>query len=303
MKSRDNLSPAVRVFCLSLLLATLIGLTWALPPMPQPPEYHRFADQRSCLGLPNCLDTASNAFFLLAGLTGLHFLLGPSARRAFIEPREALPYALFFFAAILIGLGSGWYHLAPDNGRLLWDRAAIALAFMAWLTAVLCERVGPRAGLRLLPLLVAAGLGSVAYWHLSEARGAGDLRLYGLVQITPMLLIPLLLLLIAAGLGSVAYWDWSEARGAGDLRLYGLVQATPLLLIPLLLRLYPPRYSGDRDLAVIIALYLLALLCDFGDRRIFALTGALVSGHTTKHLVAGLAGYWVVRRLQRRRIL
>lgn len=261
MRIRDNFSPGAKAFGLSLLLAALVGLTWALPPIPQPPEYHHFADQRSCLGLPNCLDTASNALFVLAGLAGLRFLLGPSARRAFIEPREALPYALFFFAAMLIGFGSGWYHLAPDNGRLVWDRAAIALALMAWLAAILCERVGLMAGLRLLPLLVAAGLGSVAYWHVSEARGAGDLRLYGLVQITP------------------------------------------LLLIPLLLRLYPPRYSGDRDLMAVIGLYLLALLCDFGDRRIFTLTGTLVSGHTVKHLAAGLAAYWVLHRLQRRQIL
>lgn len=261
MRIRDNFSPGAKAFGLSLLLAALVGLTWALPPIPQPPEYHHFADQRSCLGLPNCLDTASNALFVLAGLAGLRFLLGPSAHRAFIEPREALPYALFFFAVILIGFVSGWYHLAPDNGRLVWDRAAIALALMAWLAAILCERVGPMAGLRLLPLLIAAGLGSVAYWHISEARGAGDLRLYGLVQITP------------------------------------------LLLIPLLLRLYPPRYSGDRDLMAVIGLYLLAVLCDFGDRRIFTLTGTLVSGHTVKHLAAGLAAYWVLRRLQRRRIL
>lgn len=261
MKSRDNLSPVVKVFCLALLLVVLAGFTWALPRIPQPPEYHHFADQRSCFGLPNCRDTASNALFLLAGVAGLRFLFAPSARRTFIEPGEALPYALFFCATILIGLGSGWYHLAPDNGRLVWDRAAIALALMAWLAAVLCERVGPKAGLCLLPLLVAAGLGSVAYWGLSEARGAGDLRLYGLVQVTPM------------------------------------------LLIPLLLRLYPPRYSGDRDLAAVIGFYLLALLCDLGDRRIFTFTGGLVSGHTVKHLLAGLAGYWIVHRLQRRRIL
>lgn len=261
MRMRDTLSPRAKASVLSLLLAALVGLTWALPRIPQPPEYHRFADQRSCLGLPNCLDTASNVLFLLAGLAGLRFLLGPSAHRAFIEPREALPYALFFFAAMLIGFGSGWYHLAPDNGRLVWDRAAIALALMAWLAAILCERLGPVAGLRLLPLLIAAGLGSVAYWSFSEVGGAGDLRLYGLVQVTPM------------------------------------------LLIPLLLRLYSPRYSGDRDLMAVIGLYLLALLCDFGDRRIFTLTGALVSGHTVKHLAAGLAVYWVLHRLQRRRIL
>ena len=242
-----------------LLAAVLAGITFMLPRIPQPLQYHDFADQRACFGLPNCLDTASNALFVLAGAAGLHFLYSSSARRTFIDPREALPYVLFFFATMLVGFGSGFYHLAPANDRLMWDRAAVALALMAWFAAILCERVSLTAGLRLLPLL------------------------------------------ITAGLGSAVYWGWSEAQELGDLRAYGLTQLTAMLLIPLLLRLYKPRYSGDQDILGVIGLYLLALLCDFSDRPVFALTGGLVSGHTAKHVIAALAAYWVVLHLKRRR--
>jgi hypothetical protein len=112
----------------------------------------------------------------------------------------------------------------------------------------------------------------------------------------------LLPLLFAAALGSVGYWGWSEAHGIGDLRAYGLMQFYPMLLIPLLLWLYPPRYSGDKDILAVIGLYLLALLCDLTDRPIAALTG-VVSGHTVKHVIAALAIYWVAWHLKRRRIL
>ncbi len=255
------MSPAARAFGLWLLVVVLAGFAMMLPPIPQPLSYHELADRRACLGLSNCLDTASNALFVLAGAAGLFFLRSESGRRAFIDPRAARPYWLFFFATALIGFGSGYYHLAPGNERLLWDRLAIMLAFMAWFAAILSERVGPRAGLRLLPLL------------------------------------------LVAGLGSVLYWGWSETRGMGDLRPYGLMQLYPMLLIPLLLRLYPPRYSGDRDILAVIGLYLLALLGDLGDRPIFALTGGLVSGHTIKHVIAALAVYGVVLHLRRRQAL
>ncbi|MDH4234895.1 MAG: alkaline phytoceramidase, partial [Gallionella sp.] len=76
----------------------------------------------------------------------------------------------------------------------------------------------------------------------------------------------------------------------------------PLLLIPLLLWLYPPRYSGDKDIMITIALYLLALLCDFMDQPIAAVTG-VVSGHTAKHVIAALAMYWVLVRLKRLRLI
>ncbi len=253
--------PDRKAISLWLLAAAVAGLTWALlPPIPQPLQYHNFADRSTCFGIAGCFDVATNALFALAGLAGLIFLSSESGRHAFVDAREALPYRLFFFAAILVAIGSGYYHLAPDNERLVWDRAAISLAMMSLLAAVLCERVNLAAGLRMLPLL------------------------------------------FAAGLGSVAWWSWSEANGIGDLRAYGLMQFYPMLLIPLLLRLYPPRYSGDRDILAVIGLYLLALLCDLTDHRIAELTG-LFSGHTAKHAVAALAVYWVVIRLKRRRIL
>jgi len=91
------------------------------------------------------------------------------------------------------GLASAYYHLAPDNAGLAWDRAAMALAFMAWLSAVIAERVGARAGLALLVSLCAAGQAAVVYWYWSETQGAGDLRPWLLVQLMPILLVPLLL--------------------------------------------------------------------------------------------------------------
>lgn len=184
---------ASKTLGLGLLVLLLTGLVCMLPAIPQPPAYHEFADRRPVFGLANGLDTLSNGLFLLAGGLGLACLRSASQRGAFSDRREAWPYALFFVAVILIGFASGFYHLAPDNERLVWDRAAMALAFTAWSAAVISERVSLKAGLVLLPLLLAAGLGSVFYWGWSETQGQGDLRAYGLMQLLPILLIPLLL--------------------------------------------------------------------------------------------------------------
>jgi hypothetical protein len=45
-----------------------------LPPLRQPEGYHRFADQRAWLGIPNILNVISNAPFLMTGWLGLRFL-------------------------------------------------------------------------------------------------------------------------------------------------------------------------------------------------------------------------------------
>lgn len=240
-----------------LLFVALAAVAWRIPPVPQPPEYHRFADASTCLGIPHCLVTLSNLLFMLAGLAGLRFLGSDAGRRAFVDRREMPPYAWFFFATVLVGFGSGYYHLAPDNSRLVWDRAAIALALMSWFAAIVGERIDLAWGRRLLPVLVLAGLGSAFYWL------------------------------------------WSENVGRGDLRAYALMQLVPILFVPLLLWLYPPRYSGDCDIAVVLGLYPAALLCDFLDRPIAELAG-VVSGHTLKHVLAAAAAFQVMIGLRRR---
>lgn len=184
-----------------LLLLALAGIAigWALsrPPLPQETAYHCFADQRTLLGLPHCFNVISNLPFLVIGVLGLKFLGSCEAIRPggpFRQPSERWPFALFFLGVGLTAFGSAYYHLDPNNGRLLWDRLPMAVAFMALFAAVLGERVRTSIGLALLPVLVLVGLASVLYWHWTEERGQGDLRPYYLVQFGTMLALPVLLL-------------------------------------------------------------------------------------------------------------
>lgn len=164
-----------------------------LPPIPQDPSYHAFADQRSFAGIPNVLNVSSNILLLTAGLWGMFSL----RRRAFffIRESEKTPYLVFFVGVALTGPGSAWYHLNPVNSTLLWDRLPMAVAFMALLAAMINERISVRAGNALLLPLVCFGIFSVIFWYLGEMRGAGDLRFYAFAQYYPMLAMPLLLLL------------------------------------------------------------------------------------------------------------
>ena len=103
-----------------LTLATAVATAALLVPRtPQPLSYHQFADQRSWLGIPNLGNVASNIVFLVAGLWGLAFLASESSREQFLEPRERWPYFLVFLGLVLTAFGSAYYHLAPDNARLV----------------------------------------------------------------------------------------------------------------------------------------------------------------------------------------
>jgi hypothetical protein len=158
-------------------------------PIAQLPHYHDFTDTRRWLGLPNAADVLSNLGFAWVGIHGLARLW---PRRRHPSLATGWPgYALFLMAVLFTAAGSGYYHLAPDDGRLVWDRLPIALACAGLLVAVRAEsRPGTNAW-GWLVCVSAFAVASVAWWHFGELRGGGDLRPYLLLQGLPLVLIPL----------------------------------------------------------------------------------------------------------------
>jgi hypothetical protein len=148
-------------------------------PIPQDPGYHVFADSRSYLGLPNFGNVASNLLFLLVGAAGaLWCHRGPAsgAQRAWMT---------FFLGVALVFLGSGYYHRAPDDDSLVWDRLPMTIAFMGLFSALLSEHLSGKLERMLLIPLLAIGIASVFWWKYTD-----DLRFYIWVQLAPLLVIP-----------------------------------------------------------------------------------------------------------------
>ena len=173
-----------RIALMLALCAACIAILCFLRPIPLGAGYHDFADKRSLLGIPNCLDVLSNLPFIFVGIGSLGWLARKSSRCAFILPQERWPYVIFFAGVALTGFGSLWYHLAPGNARLPWDLLPMTCSFMSMLVAIIMERISVHGGLRLLAPLLVLGIASVAWWYLS-----GDYRFYLFVQFFPPLLI------------------------------------------------------------------------------------------------------------------
>ena len=168
----------------SLAAATAIALA-SHGAIPQPADYHAFADARGWLGLPNAANVLSNLPFALIGARNLWRLSAVQNSRA----RSA--WLCFCAALACTGLGSAFYHWAPANASLVLDRLPIAWACAALLCAFLSERVDARWGqASTLCAAFIAATASVAWWWFSEGQGHGDLRPYLYLQFLPMLLVP-----------------------------------------------------------------------------------------------------------------
>jgi hypothetical protein len=158
-------------------------------PILQLPHYHEFADQSILLGVPHAGDVLSNVGFAVLGVWGW-FRLRPMRSHPAIQTGWH-GYQLFLIGLVLTAFGSSFYHLAPDNARLLWDRLPIALACAGLLAAVRTESRFLANGKSTTAWLAFFAVGSVAWWYFTDQQGQGDLRPYLLLQALPLVLIPL----------------------------------------------------------------------------------------------------------------
>jgi hypothetical protein len=167
-----------------IVISPLLYLLLLQAPIPQDKGYHLFADARTCLGIRNFGNVASNLAFLLVGLVGwlwCHHYLRSGAR---------LAWMVFFIGVALVFAGSGYYHATPNDDTLVWDRLPMTLAFMGLFAALVSEHLGARYERALLIPALIIGIASVLWW-----RHTDDLRFYIWVQLAPLLAIPFVLAL------------------------------------------------------------------------------------------------------------
>ena len=185
----------LRLLVLAVVTAVSALAIFSMDPIPQDLTYHELADDRTVFGIPNFQNVISNLPFVFIGGAGLLRLRRRLAHPGddVAEVSETAAWLFLFLGIALTAFGSAWYHLHPTNSSLVWDRLPMTLGFMGFFAGIIGERIGQRAYRLLLWPLVGIGVASVLVWYAGELQGAGDLRLYALVQFFPLLLIPLLM--------------------------------------------------------------------------------------------------------------
>lgn len=178
---------------LAVLALGSLAAAFAVPPIPQDPRYHEFADQRTLLGVPHFMDVASNLPFFVAGACALVQLR--TKKEIYYPVPEARPYwVLLALAVLFTTFGSAVYHVAPSDATLFVDRLPMALGFSAMLAIMGLEWVAPSGSGKLLANgILITGLGSLVY-----SRWSQDLRFYFLLQGWAMVFVPLIIALFPA---------------------------------------------------------------------------------------------------------
>jgi hypothetical protein len=166
----------------AIIIAPLLYLLLLHAPIPQDKGYHLFADVRTCLGIQNFGNVASNLAFLLMGAIGALWC------NRNLKSGARLSWMVFFVGVALVFAGSGYYHATPNDDTLVWDRLPMTLAFMGLFAALMSEHLGAQFEKPVLIPALVIGVASVFWWRYTD-----DLRVYIWVQGAPLLAIPFIL--------------------------------------------------------------------------------------------------------------
>ncbi|KAG5000611.1 hypothetical protein HKD37_08G022222 [Glycine soja] len=201
------------VYAWLVALLCFLVLMIVTPSIPQSQEYHDFADHRTFLGIPNALNVISNFPFLVIGLVGLVLCYHGNYFRLSLQG-ELWGWTCFYVGVAAVAVGSSFYHLKPDDARLVWDRLPMTVAFTSIMAIFIIERIDERKGTVSIIPLVLAGIISIVFFD--------DLRPYALVQFVPCIVIPLMAILLPPMYTHSTYWLWA----AGSYLLAKVLEAT-----------------------------------------------------------------------------
>ena len=201
-----NIDRNLKLKVLAIITLLIITAAFLLQPIAQDKNYHQFADVTTILGIPNAWNVMSNIPFVVVGFIGLISLY--KHHKTISRDSETIASQIFFIGMILTGFGSAYYHLAPTNETLIWDRLLMTISFMAFFSFVLSLHIDKKLGARVLWPLLTLGVVSVIYWAYTESMGVGDLRFYAVIQFFPMILIPVVLILFPVTRYKQTYLWW-----------------------------------------------------------------------------------------------
>jgi hypothetical protein len=168
--------------------------------------------------------------------------------------------AVFFLGVLATAAGSAYYHWAPDSQSLLWDRGPMVVAFAGLVGAFCAQRISSRAGKAALVATLALGAASLA-----QAATSGSVTAYAVLQFGGLL-----------GMVLMLAYDGYAGRASTA-----------------------PAASMHDTFAwrTLLCWYALAKLLEMGDTAVWELTSHWVSGHSLKHLAAGVAALAVARAI------
>ncbi|KAL4194654.1 hypothetical protein AMTRI_Chr05g60540 [Amborella trichopoda] len=196
-------------------------LMLATPRIPHFPKHHLFADMRNFFGVPNTLNVITNFPFLVVGVLGLVLCLHGNYLCICLRG-EVWGWALFYAGIASTAFGSAYYHLKPEDSRVIWDRLPIMIALTSLLSSFIIERIDERIGFTCLLPLLTIDLASILYVQMFD-----DLRLCMMYHLIPCVAIPAMAFVFPPKYTHSRYWFWAAGfyllakfEAAADRKIY-----------------------------------------------------------------------------------
>ena len=177
---------AKRLYLISLLSLVVLALSYG--PIPQPQNYHAFADDRVFWNIPNAFDVMSNLAIIYPGIIGLAFV-HERRNNSVVSDDETSIHITLFAGMILTFAGSVWFHLEPNDSTMLWDRLGMSIVIGSCISLMINDLWDRGLAGKIHIPIVIASITSVLWWPVFD-----DLRVYFIIKHQPFIIFPILML-------------------------------------------------------------------------------------------------------------
>lgn len=149
----------------SVLLFVIGAALQSVWPLAQPASYHHFADERALGEFHNASDVLSNLVILAAGVLNLGWVIRHWRHR----PPQFAGMCVAAPGLVLTAFGSAWYHAAPTDATLVWDRLPMTIVFAGILAMLWTSVTRQRVNWAQMLIGVAVSLGTIGYWLVFDS--------------------------------------------------------------------------------------------------------------------------------------
>jgi len=235
--------------------------------------------------IPNFFDVVTNAIFSVVGLIGFMECLLLFPQKSVMQSNEKYSWYLFFLAFFMVSVGSAYYHWRPNNWTLVWDRLPMTFSFMA-IYYIAQRHFIPEANLSLSGNMFLGAI-SMIIWYLSLYLNRGKI-------------LNIHLNYLGNNDGSGLNREEAQKRIKqsnpklyDQLLPYYIIQFYPLAVQYYMMANWPAQV--EFKLVYVIPAYICYILAkllegaDLVSDKFYTKTlRGMISGHSLKHLAAGL---------------
>lgn len=178
------------IFIITLISASIL---MHIEYMPDVYSIHNYIDKRSIHNINYFFHVITSIPYAVVGITGIYIIfINRNDNNIFHHTNETIIWYVFYLATILTTIGSIYYHLAPNNERIIWDHIPGIIMLSCLFSYIIFNATTNKLSIISLPITITIGTTIIILWGSGLSSGSGNMLYYISFQVLIIMMMILI---------------------------------------------------------------------------------------------------------------